>query len=445
MSLNHLVPAFLPHFHSPYNAPIPLSNSTTMSFPLAQLFCGMLPQITPSHAPPINQHITDGTFFLPFLQPTNQSKTNVAAHQPIPESSALLSSPLQHQASCVQAIHKTIQQFNQHLKAEHLDRQALQLIELRLQNDFAFLRYLLFSGKDTAAKEAATSPLFNVNTNPNPTSSAFTLHCTDDAKLGRSTPVGTVGPPRAKTINSANADFQPTFNMLEAPPTTVQNLASRIFKLEKLFTDELATYTSITAGIHSQYFFLYDKIRQFEPGNSDVIIWKLPSLKFVLESAKVARPSSDPLIEPATSFSSPIFKIHPHGYNFFIKFYPYGVGPATGKCASKLFTRFPGDYDNLLKWPFSKIIHIGIQDQLDPLNTWMKTIWPDQDPAYKKPTMSTKTGAATVLYNNFVPHSKLFSETEGFLIDGASFIEIKFSDPSVLKLWTQTSLVFPIP
>ena len=47
--------------------------------------------------------------------------------------------------------------------------------------------------------------------------------------------------------------------------------------------------------------------------------------------------------------------------------------------------------------------------------------------------MSSKTGAATVLINNFIPHSKLFSETEGFLIDSARFLEIKFSDLSVLK------------
>ena len=67
------------------------------------------------------------------------------------------------------------------------------------------------------------------------------------------------------------------------------------------------------------------------------------------------------------------------------------------------------------------------------------------DPAYRKPTMSSKSGAATVLINNFIPHSKLFSDTEGFPIDGASFIEIKHSDPSVLKPQTQTSLLFPFP
>ena len=126
-------------------------------------------------------------------------------------------------------------------------------------------------------------------------------------------------------------------------------------------------------------------------------------MKFVFESEKFARPSSDPLIESASSFSSLNFRTHPHGYNFSIKFYPHSIGPTTGKCASILFTLFPGDYDNLLKWHFSKIIHLGIRDQLDPLNTWMKTTRPDQDPAYKKLKMSTKTGAATVLINKFFP------------------------------------------
>ena len=167
-------------------------------------------------------------------------------------------------------------------------------------------------------------------------------------------------------------------------------------------------------------------------------------MKFVFGSAKVARPLSDPLIEPATSFSSPKLRTHPHGYIFFVKIYPYGIGPATGKCASILFILFPADYDNLLQWPFSKFSHIGIRDQLDPLNTWMNTIQPDQDPAYKKPTMSTKTGVPTILINNFIPHSKLFSEAEGFLIDGASFIEITFSDPPVLKPPNSNLTPFPL-
>ena len=45
-------------------------------------------------------------------------------------------------------------------------------------------------------------------------------------------------------------------NTRDGPLTTVQNLSSRNSKLEKLITDEIATCTSIVAGIHSQYFFI---------------------------------------------------------------------------------------------------------------------------------------------------------------------------------------------
>ena len=227
MSLKPLAPTFLLHFQSSPDPLISLGNSTTMSLPLAHLFCGMPPQINPSYAPSINQYITDGTF----LQPTNQSEPDATVYQPTPGPSALLSSPLQHQANYLQANHKTIQQFHQHLKSEHLDRQTLQLIVLQLQNDFALLRYLLLSDKDIAAKHPATSR--PINPNPQPTSSVFPLPCTDDPKLRRSTPVGPVGPPRVKTNNPANADIQPTPNTQEAPPILAQNLTARISKLAK--------------------------------------------------------------------------------------------------------------------------------------------------------------------------------------------------------------------
>ena len=116
-----------------------------MSLPLAHLICGMPPQLIPFDAPLINQVITDGTFNLPPIRPKNPSKPDAEVQHALPGSSSILSSSFQQQANCLQANHKTIQQFNQHLKAEHLDRQTLQLFVLQLQNDLALLRYLLFS------------------------------------------------------------------------------------------------------------------------------------------------------------------------------------------------------------------------------------------------------------------------------------------------------------
>ena len=84
MSLNPLAPAFLPHHQSSSDPPLSLCNSNTMNLPLAQLICGMPPQIIPSHAPSINQHIADNTLLLPHLQPMNQYTTDAAAHKPTP-------------------------------------------------------------------------------------------------------------------------------------------------------------------------------------------------------------------------------------------------------------------------------------------------------------------------------------------------------------------------
>ena len=121
MSLNPLAPAFLPRHQSSSDPPLSLCNSNTMNLPLAQLICGMPPQINPSHAPSLNQHIADNTLLLPLLQPINQYTKDAAAHKPTPGSSTHLPSSLHHPINCLQAINNSIQQFNQHLKAEKLD------------------------------------------------------------------------------------------------------------------------------------------------------------------------------------------------------------------------------------------------------------------------------------------------------------------------------------
>ena len=124
MPLNPLAPAFLPRYQSSSDPPVLLCNSTTTSLTLAPISCGTPPQIIPSHAPPLNQPITGSTFILPLTQQKNPPKQDVTARQPSPGSVCLLSSTLQHQGNYLQAIHKTIQQFNQNLKAEQLDRKT---------------------------------------------------------------------------------------------------------------------------------------------------------------------------------------------------------------------------------------------------------------------------------------------------------------------------------
>ena len=275
MSLNPLAPAFLPHHQSSSDPLLSLCKSNTMNLPLAQLICGMPPQIIPSHAPSINQHIADNTLLLSHLQPMNQSTTDAAAHKLNPRLSTHLPPSLQHQTKCLQAINNSIQQFHQHLKTEKLDRQILQLVVLQLQNDLAVFRYLLFSStgtlpnKDVTVKDAATSPLLdttanlnpNANPNPNPNpnpsphsaSSAFSLPGPRAPTLRRSTPVGAVGTAKSKTNNTANADFQPIPNTQES---TIQNLTSRICKLQNCLPMKYQrTHPSLQGSILNTFYY----------------------------------------------------------------------------------------------------------------------------------------------------------------------------------------------
>ena len=137
-----------------------------------------------------------------------------------------------------------------------------------------------------------------------------------------------MGPPKAEKNLPTYADSQLTCNTQDTSSKLMKNVSSGISKLEKIFSDEITTYTSVTSAFHSQNFLFYDKIRKLEPDGSISILWE-----FVFDSAKLCRLSSDPLVEPVTKTGSPIFRTHPPGSNFFIIFDPYGIGSATGKSA----------------------------------------------------------------------------------------------------------------
>ena len=128
---------------------------------------------------------------------------------------------------------------------------------------------------------------------------------------------------------------------------------------------------------------------------------------------------------PSTHYNSPVYRTHPYGYNFFVQFYPYGLDVAAGNHASIMFALFPGDYDGLLKWPFSKTIHLSVRNQLDPQNTWTISFVPSDRISFRRPT---RDPLPTLMNFNFFPHSKMFSKTENFLFDNTLYLEIKFTD-----------------
>ena len=215
------------------------------------------------------------------------------------------------------------------------------------------------------------------------------------------------------------------------PPITPSNMLFRISTLEKTVQDDLSRQKSLLSSIHSNYSFLHDRYRQLEAGASSAILWRIPSVRFVFDSAKSAHRRSKPIDDKASGFWSPVFRTHPYGYNFIIRFHPYGIDTTAGQFAALIFAFFPGEYDGILRWPFPKIIHLSLRDQLDPLNAWTQTIRPTQEPPFRRPTSSLKNDAFAAALYKYIPHSKLFSETEGYIVNDTCYLEISFSDPSV--------------
>ena len=154
-------------------------------------------------------------------------------------------------------------------------------------------------------------------------------------------------------------------------------------------------------------------------------MWKLTSSKLVLDTAKSSARRDNAAKDPSIHYNSPVYRTHPYGYNFFVQFYPYGLEAAAGNHASIMFALFPGDHDGLLKWPFSKTIHLSVRDQLDPQNTWTITFAPSERISFRRPT---REPLPTLMNFNFFPHSKMFSKTENLLLDNTLYLEIKSTD-----------------
>ena len=177
-----------------------------------------------------------------------------------------------------------------------------------------------------------------------------------------------------------------------------------------------------------------------EAGNSNTIFWRICSVKFVYCSAKSAHRASKPIDDKSSGYWSPIFRTHPNGYKFLIQIYPYGLGTNAGQFVTIFFAFFPGDNDNLLRWPFPKIIHLGLRYQLDPLNTWTQSVQPTQEYPFRRPTSSPKNEAFAIGFHRFIPHSKFFNETEGYIVSYTCYLEICFSDPSPQNSTAQASV-----
>ena len=316
------------------------------------------------------------------------------------------------------AVQQQVAQFFVDLNTEKDER-------LRLCTTIRHLEEELTRLRRQVNEPSTSSPPVPFTIDP-PSSAAFQ----DSNTLGSiqiSKPRVTITLKRSSNHTSRSQPAEPLRVSLSSPTTSGPSLdlETRVKKLEEEITKARENRETIASIHRSQFAFLYDRTRALESGGADTILWKLTAFRLVFDTAKSAARLDNAATNPSTHYNSPVYRTHPHGYNFFIQFYPYGLNAAAGNHASIMFALFPGDYDGLLTWPFPKTVHLSVLDQLDPQNKWTIIFTPSETTPFRRPTREPHP---TLTNFNFFPHSKMFSKTENFLLDNTLYLEIKFTD-----------------
>ena len=78
-----------------------------------------------------------------------------------------------------------------------------------------------------------------------------------------------------------------------------------------------------------------------EAGSSDTTLWRIPSVKFVFDSAKPSHYHSRTIGDKTSAYWSPVFRTQPYGYIFIFPFPPYRTDIAAGHFATPNFAFFP--------------------------------------------------------------------------------------------------------
>ena len=225
----------------------------------------------------------------------------------------------------------------------------------------------------------------------------------------------------------------PSTRTTSGPPS---DLEARVKQLEEEITKASNSRETIVSIYRSQFAYLCDRIRALESGGTDIILWKITSLKLVFDTAKSSARLDDAAKDPSTHYISPMYRTHPYGYNFFVQFYPYGPDSAAGNHASIMFALIPGDYNGLLNGCSRRRFTFQSATNLTPQSTWTISFAPSEKISFPRPT---REPLPTLINFNFFRHSNMFSKTENFLLDNTLYLEIKFTNLPVPEGATPSS------
>ena len=254
------------------------------------------------------------------------------------------------------AVHQQVAQFSVDLNTEKCERLKLCTTLRQSEGELIKLHWQVYEPSPSSLPVPFTvEPLRCV---------AFQDTCAiGNAQISKS-PI-TITPKRAlSTISKSRLPDQPP-SLSTSRPSPL-DLETRVKQLEGEITKAKSCREAIISIYRSQFTFLYDRFRALESWGRDIILWKLSPFRLVFDTAKPAARLDDTATKPSFHYKSPVNSTQPQGNNFFVHFYPCGLDSAAGNHTSVMFALFPGDYDGLLAWPFPKMIHPSVRDNMTP-------------------------------------------------------------------------------
>ena len=152
------------------------------------------------------------------------------------------------------------------------------------------------------------------------------------------------------------------------------------------------------------------RISLVENENYDgTMVWKIPNFSKRTEDARAGK--------NASIYSLPFYSSR-YGYKMCMRMFPLGNGLGRGTHMSVYFVLLKGEYDNLLKWPFTYMVTLTLLNQAGGREVTDK-IKPDPlGRSFQKPTTQLNAGSGRP---RFVDLEQLM--TGGFILEDTVFIK----------------------
>ncbi|XP_042298211.1 TNF receptor-associated factor 4 isoform X5 [Sceloporus undulatus] len=168
------------------------------------------------------------------------------------------------------------------------------------------------------------------------------------------------------------------------------------------------------------------EVEELAVGSEGVLIWKISDYARKLQDAK-ARSNFE-------SFSPP-FYTHRYGYKLQVSAFLNGNGSGEGSHLSVYIRVLPGQYDNLLEWPFTSRVTFSLLDQSDPSLSKpqhiTETFLPDPNwKNFQKPGSGRASLDESLLgfgYPKFISHEDI--KKRNYVRDNAVFIKASVEIP----------------